>query len=341
MKTFHSFTAAIFFGFQFTALLARSTNVSAAETASTGPDLVIHRSLYDLDDSSRRTNAAMIDLDSSRVFSPSAFVVRSDQPFEAAFEAGLKHARNAGIDLWSNSSRKTLIAFETVIVPAEQPFDRITREGIATNQRLAHLPSIQTEIAVREVPAIYLFKTREGGRGTLEVTRFGINLESVDIRYRVLPPRHYFVRHLVVLSPAGGSRYLSLPDAKTYAAMPTNAPVVYMEKQSEGGWSIVVENVHNYPTERERGVELWNAMSAEAISEPAGLAGLPFERTGNYQLVARRFPITVLIPGYGLLQVNHIDRGTDQVSVEYKQVTTNAPSGRVSNQGGQGRSTSQ
>ena len=43
-----------------------------------------------------------------------------------------------------------------------------------------------------------------------EVTRFAENLESMEIRYKILPARYAFVRNLVLLSAAGENRFFSL-----------------------------------------------------------------------------------------------------------------------------------
>ena len=286
---------------------------------------VIQRTVYDGDVG--RTNASMIDLDSGNVFSASALLrEQSGQPFIATFEAGLARAREKGIDLWGDTSGKTFAWFETVVVPSEQSFDLVTAEQIAADNRLATRPTVQTEITVGKVPAVYLFKTREGGRGVLEVTRFAENLESMEIRYKVLPARYAFVRNLVLLSAAGENRFFSLKDLKSYAAIPGNDPVVYVEKSSDLGLCVVVENAHNYPTEGEQGRKLWESMSAEDIAQPAGLAGVPFERKGVYALHDYRLPEVVLIPEHGLLRIE-MDQRTEQVIVEYKKV-----------EGGQGES---
>jgi serine/threonine protein kinase len=322
---------------QLTALLAKNTNVPPA--ASSGLAQVINRTLYDLDDPAQ-TNASMLDLDSGRLFSRARFEERTEEPSTDDFE-GFRRMRKEGVDLCGDTSGKSFVAFEMIIFPAEQSFDQVSLESLATLRGLSGLPKTESLITVQELPASYLFKTREGSRGVLEVIRFGIDLESMDIRYKVLPPRHHFVRHLIILSPEGGGRYLSLEDARTYAAMPTNVPVAYPENRSDRGWSVVVENTHNYPTERERGDQLWNTMSAEDISEPAGLGGLPFERTGIYELRKSHLPMTVLVPGYGLLRIAGSDDRTKQVILEFKQVTTNAPSARPSNQRANRRSTGQ
>jgi len=279
---------------------------------------VIQRIIYDMDGS--ETNASMIDLDSVRLFSVSVFGrARPDQPFITALDAGLKAWRKEKIDLFGDSSGKSFSGFEMVVVPSEQPFDLATAEQVAADNRLSTRPPVQTDIVVGKLPAVYLFKTREGGRGVLEVTRFAENLESMEIRYKVLPTRYAFVRNLVLLSAAGESRFFSLKDLKSYPAIPGNDPVVYVEKLPDVGLCVVVENAHNYPTEGEQGRKIWASMSAEDIAQPAGLAGIHFERKGVYPLWEHQLPMVVIIPEHGLLQIE-MDQRTEQVIVDYKQV---------------------
>jgi len=75
-----------------------------------------------------------------------------------------------------------------IIVPTEQAFDLVTSETTASDSRLGGRAEAQVNVTVQDVPATYLFKTREASRGVLEVIRFSINLESMDFRYRLLQP---------------------------------------------------------------------------------------------------------------------------------------------------------
>lgn len=60
-------------------------------------------------------------------------------------------------------------------------------------------------------------------------------------------------------------------------------------------------------------MELWHSTTAEEIAAPPGLAAIPFERKGVYALGLAQMPVTVLIPGWGLLQVAGLDdRNRDQ-----------------------------
>jgi hypothetical protein len=145
---------------------------------------VMHRTIYDTD--GIRTNASMIDLDSGIVFSESEIGPESSaETFIAAFENGLRQMRKEGVDLCGDTSGKSFSGFDMIIVPAKQTFDLVTSESTASDPRLTARAETQLNITVQDVPATYLFKTREGGRGVLEVIRFSTNLESIDFRYKL------------------------------------------------------------------------------------------------------------------------------------------------------------
>jgi RNA polymerase sigma factor (sigma-70 family) len=140
---------------------------------------VVKRTIYDADDS--RTNAAMIDLDSNNLFCP----WESGPPLGTNIERGLARMRSQGIDLWGDSSGKTFVAVDMVMFPADQPFDKLTTRDLA-KQRWTKATQPLAAITVQELPAVYLFKTSQGARGVLEITRFSTNLESMDFRYKLI-----------------------------------------------------------------------------------------------------------------------------------------------------------
>jgi hypothetical protein len=143
------------------------------------PGQVVKRTIYDADDS--RTNVAMIDLDSGNLFCP----WESGPPLGVDIERGLTRMRSQGIDLWGDSSGRTFVAFDMVMLPTDQPFDKVTTEDL-DQQRWTKPAQLLAAITVQEVPAVYLFKTRQGGRGVLEITGFSPNLASMDFRYKLM-----------------------------------------------------------------------------------------------------------------------------------------------------------
>jgi hypothetical protein len=73
-------------------------------------------------------------------------------------------------------------------------------------------------------------------------------------------------------------------------------------------------------------MKFWESLSVEEISQPAGLAGLPFERTGVHQVRQDRPPMTMLIPQYGILQIREmlVDSKGCGAIIDYKQVSRKA-----------------
>jgi beta-lactamase regulating signal transducer with metallopeptidase domain len=124
----------------------------------------------------------------------------------------------------------------------------------------------------------------------------------------------------LILPSAAEKRFVSLDDLQMYSEMPSNAPTAWVDGDPRKGWQLIVQNAHNYPTERGDGIKLWQTKSAEDIAQPAGLAGVPFERTGHYQLRKEDMPITILIPQWGMLRIDGFDERTLTAILQYKRV---------------------
>ena len=105
-----------------------------------------------------------------------------------------------------------------------------------------------------------------------------------------------------------------------YSEMPSNAPVAYLQQNARRGWELVVHNAHNYHTGREEGLNMWQTRTAEEASRPAGLAGVPFERTGFYQLRKQDMPITILIPQWGHAPNRRLRYRTQTAILQFKRV---------------------
>ncbi|HUE71775.1 MAG TPA: serine/threonine-protein kinase [Pirellulaceae bacterium] len=186
----------------------QSTQTAPEETPPRfGP--VIQRTIHDLDGS--RTNPSMIDLDSGKLISASA---AQDQKIEAlpsfaAVERALKWMRTEGIDLFGDTSGRTFNGLDMLLVAAEEEFDQVTEQQIATDGRLDGPVQKQVEVTVpvqffrasaarpspllpgvltTEVPPTYVFKTRDGNRGVLQVLGFSDGLESMHFRYKLVTP---------------------------------------------------------------------------------------------------------------------------------------------------------
>lgn len=186
-------------------------------------------------------------------------------------------------------------------------------------------PGKEVRLGGHDLPQTWLFKTRDGTAGVLHLCvspRAGQE-NTLLARFKQIRPRLQFApvaTNKLTLDPA--KPYFLLDDGTRSATMPANTPFVYLEKVF-GHWSLVLEPLHNYHTERERGITFWNTINADEISKPAGLAGLPMERKGFYELNPDHLPITVLIPTWGLLQITGIDLSSPEspaVTLRYKHI---------------------
>jgi hypothetical protein len=159
----------------------------------------------------------------------------------------------------------------------------------------------------------------------LQVLPHDTKLDSVLVRYKLVRPRKEFAHSIIILSLQGGSRFLNLDTGQASPATPEKSPKAYLEHDSNSGWALRVEDAYNYHTDREKGLQLWQTMTAEQIAEPAGLAAAPPELKGFYALRQNDLPVTILIPQYGLLRVSGIDERTRSAILEYKRVTSASP----------------
>jgi beta-lactamase regulating signal transducer with metallopeptidase domain len=145
---------------------------------------VIERTVYDPD--TQRTNA-LLDLDTGKLFSDG--VLMRDQNTESlltAIDTFLKFVRKEKIDLLGDASGHSVMGLDMVAVqvPNEQ-FESLHVEWLIGDKRLAARAQTETTLTPKEVPATYIFKTREGGRGILQIVRFN-NHQNADIRYKVV-----------------------------------------------------------------------------------------------------------------------------------------------------------
>lgn len=221
-----------------------------------------------------------------------------------------------------------------VALPAEpekwetaDPQEVLQRVDAATPQKQVRLGGGESKL-FPEPRQTWFFKTAEGSAGILQITPHPKRPGSVHIRYKLVRPRREFTPlTTVILSSTGPNRWLNLEDGRTLSAALTNSPVAWLKRDPKENWALMIENIYNYHSEREEGKRLWNTVSAEDLSEPPGLAAVPFERTGFYALKPEQLPVTVLIPQWGLLQVAEIDERTQSVIIQYKRITPDPLSG--------------
>lgn len=279
-------------------------------------DTTFEREITDSDNSLSR--GSMINLATGRVYTGSEFSGPADTPFLLHVEELLKWLRARGVDLMGDTSGKSFSGVDMLIVPTGEAFDQITVEALATDKRLDPPVQTQVNVTVQNVPQSFLVKTREGRRGVLEVTDFTRGLEKMRFRYKLLRPRREFNQRRLILPADTERRFVSLDDAQVMSSRPAESPVAYLEVRPDGSRWLIVDGAHNYSTEPVRGAGLWKSLSAEEVAEPAGLAGLPFERQGFYELAPQKLPVTILVPQYGMLQVSEVSESS--VRLVYKQV---------------------
>src|SRR4029453_6710698 len=148
------------------------------------------RTIYDVNGS--HPDDSFIDLDSGKLFSESAVgpVLREEDL--------LGQIQKTNIDLMGDASGQTFTAFDTIVLPVDEKFDAITAEGIAGDRRLvvtSQSENVREMKTPKELPATYLFGTREGGRGVLEVVRYNNDYESMDIRYKLVQADGFNLSH--------------------------------------------------------------------------------------------------------------------------------------------------
>ena len=126
------------------------------------------------------TDACMIDLDRNKVFD------RLELP-----EGDLRAAwmTKNGIDALAMPQKpegtRGLLAWEMQTIPVGwSNWDKITPATLAAVLSSAQ-PLRETAMRVENTPATFLFKTREGGAGILQITGFTDNPRAVKFRYKL------------------------------------------------------------------------------------------------------------------------------------------------------------
>ncbi|MGA2240571.1 MAG: DUF4019 domain-containing protein [Verrucomicrobiota bacterium] len=153
---------------------------AAAQNLSFGP--VIERVVSGEGDANRR----FIDFDTGKLFAAAEFFGAKD---ESSPEETQQWWRKAGIDAMGDMSAAVhgLVGFEMVAapVPAEE-WERATPARLDYYFTLAKPGTPATMSGRGELPVTFAFKTRQGGRGLLQITGFTDNPHGVKIRYKLV-----------------------------------------------------------------------------------------------------------------------------------------------------------
>ncbi len=159
---------------------AADSNALAAVEVASGFGPVIERVV---DDPSTATNY-LIDLDTGRLFTPPANLKQGD----GTGNAKVWYVRN-GIDAMGNSKpgMEGLVGVDVFVLPVSND-----RWNSITHADWEALRSANTEWRAEampgagSLPATFLFKTREGGIGILQILGLNFNPHGVRIRYKLL-----------------------------------------------------------------------------------------------------------------------------------------------------------
>ena len=440
----------------FTGVILSMTMLEAADKRPTatkngwGP--VVERVLFDND--SLNTEASMLDLDSGKFLVPKTKEIQG----LAGLEAIIKEIRAEGIDLMGDASGRTFHALDAVVIEVDDQFEAVSADEVVADARLNEPLEERLVKPKQTLPATYIFRTKQGGRGLLEVQKFESNPDRMAMRYKLVGSafpggrrerretgnqpakaaeeykfdriyeyviktnqfgildldsgkiepedilggeqmlvqskgkeliavsvpldkwngsandavaklseatgnkgvevnykekqawhvrtsegkagvllaqphprksdsviiryktvrrvREFTPNRLTIFQWSEPAKYLDLDSGKLVSEKPENSLTASFEKLDDE-WYLKIEGMHNYYDQRKNA---WDTMSAEQIGEPAGLAGVPFERTGFYRLSAGELPTTVLIPAWGLVRIEGVDDRTSSAILQFKRV---------------------
>ncbi len=159
--------------------LAKLAPAEAAGTYTFGPvtDLTVN------DDGAGED--FFMDLDRGRLFSPPPGLDLHQT------DAMRRWVRENGIDAMGETSTSVhgLVGIEMVAFPFASPrWDSVTAEQLIGDQTLgAAQPNSLVPISAKgDLPATYIFKTREGGTGILQIVGFSSDPHGVKIRYKLV-----------------------------------------------------------------------------------------------------------------------------------------------------------
>ncbi len=165
---------------------------SAASGLQFGP--VIERVVNDPDDD---THSACLDLDSGELFDlpvPWPAPPASEQAVSNAWNALIPVVTQKGIDVVSDASGSSMQVFLWSTVPvSNEVFDAITPAALANDNELNRRATrggtmeVCETLTITNPPATYLFKTRDGNYGVMQIAGFTDNPRGVKIRYKLVP----------------------------------------------------------------------------------------------------------------------------------------------------------
>jgi hypothetical protein len=169
-----------------------ATNQLPGLNLSFGP--VIERILNDPDDDPRNS---FLDLDTGTVFDDPVPPPTGNMSVEmrigftiGAMDSLLRAIRERRVDLVGDASGNSLAGCDLVALPvASEQFDSALTDTILWRQNETALTNAGEDFVIlhaTNTPATWLFKTREGRSGILQITGFTENPRGVKIRYKLV-----------------------------------------------------------------------------------------------------------------------------------------------------------
>ncbi|MEW6158123.1 MAG: serine/threonine-protein kinase [Verrucomicrobiota bacterium] len=138
--------------------------------------------------------------------------------------------------------------------------------------------------------------------------------------------RYQFAPLVEVDLPIAESRkkFFTLKDAKAHAVAPIDDPFV-SAGMAQAKPALEIHGHHSYLLDKQLGIEQWDSATAEALMENYrrfGFALLPFERFSTFVISTNDLPMTVDLPGVGLLQVIGLTEEGEQteIRIRYKLI---------------------
>lgn len=138
------------------------------------------------------------------------------------------------------------------------------------------------------------------------------------------------VVELVVSTSPTANHFLTLGDGRLHASLQGEASFVHVDRDGTGDVFIEFTGIYSIRLGHAEGLRRWDEMSATQLMEEfqhAGFALLPFERFSRFRLKQGDLPVTILLPGTGLLQVTGIHEDEERerrVNLRYKLVAAGA-----------------
>jgi hypothetical protein len=226
---------------------------------------------------------------------------------------------------------------------ADDLMDRYRRQGFALLpfERNLAFPIHKVDLPMTfELPGAGILQVQEILDGNppsvkLRYTRVQTRSPAADSTSSQETPRFTFKPTVELILPTGDSdkRFVNLESGALLSALVTNRPMVEVRRDVGGGLSIAFHNLWAFPLDipiAEGGArQYWESSSADELKDrfrSQGFFLLPVARNFVFPIQKEQLPMTIELPGEGILQVQEIlDGNPSSVKLRYKLVQTSLP----------------